>query len=350
MVLRLLEESTFLRSLFENVSDAILVVDKDGTVTGANAAFEKMTGWSAAEVIGHGELCDICRGVATCSEESTCVECFSKKSSVSSFEMQVRTRDGKEIPVVASSTRLPEIGHGALVLILRDMSEQQRAQRERHQRQLTRNVIEAQEAERKRISRDLHDGIGQALFSIMVGLKVVNQLDLDPAMREHLDEVQKLTAKTLDEVKNMSVQLRPSALDDLGLVPAVRSYAKGYQHTFGIRAQVEVQGKGRRYRSEVETAVYRIYQEAMINVAKYAQTEEVIVRLHDTGDLLELIVEDRGVGFDPENIQVQGTGLGLFGMRERADLIGGKVDLISVPGKGTTVRVTVPVQEEEASV
>ncbi|MGZ4106315.1 MAG: PAS domain-containing sensor histidine kinase [Tumebacillaceae bacterium] len=227
----------------------------------------------------------------------------------------------------------------------KEAEEQLRKEREHHQRQLTSYVIEAQENERKRISRDLHDGVGQALFSILVGLRVVNQLDLDEKVQAHLEEVQKLTSQTLEEVKSLSVELRPSALDDLGLIPALRSYARRFEQTFGIETTFDVTGPKRRFSPVIETTLYRMCQEAMTNAAKYADSAKVNVHLIADVDRVELKVQDFGRGFDPQHVQVQGTGLGLFGMRERTLLIGGDLQVHSVPGEGTLIHITIPIDE-----
>ncbi|WP_018131596.1 PAS domain-containing sensor histidine kinase [Effusibacillus pohliae] len=338
--------TSFLQSIFENVTDAIFIIDHKGYVSGANPAASKMTGWSLEELTGKVHFCEICRGMATCTAEATCVDCFGKQLNLPAFEMKIRTKDGREYPVVASSTRLGDREGNALIVILRDMSEQQRMERERFQRMMTNYVIQAQEEERKRVSRDLHDGVGQALYSILVGLKVVNQLDLAEPVKEHLLEVQLATARALEEVRNMAVELRPAALDDLGLVPAIRSYVKRYEQTFGINTRLSVVGPRRRYASSVETALYRICQEAMTNAAKYADADRIDIRLEDTGDRIELEVADDGCGFDPNEIRVQGTGLGLYGMRERAHLLGGSLQIRSAPGEGTAIHVVIPLTEE----
>ena len=342
----LLETSSFLESLFQNLSDAILVVNQEGTIIGVNHSFELLTGWHADELLGSAHLCGICRGTATCEEEMTCMECFAHRMKVPAFEMRVRKKHGDEIAVAASSTRLPDDGMGALVLILRDITEQQRMERERHQRQLTNYVIQAQEEERKRISRDLHDGMGQALYSIMVGLGVINQLELEESVKQHLDEVQQLTARTLEEIKSLSVELRPSTLDDLGLLPALRSYAKRFEQTFGIEVTLEAIGLKRRYDPTVETALYRICQEAMTNSAKYADSDKIYLRFTDQESQVGLFIQDHGRGFDPKQLRIQGTGLGLYGMRERASLIGGHLQIESAPDQGTSIRVTIPLDEK----
>jgi two-component system sensor histidine kinase NreB len=277
----------------------------------------------------------------------TCTECFFKQSRMPSFEMRIRTKDGGDYQVAASSTLLLEDSGAPMVLILRDMSEQLRAERERNQQKLTNYVIQAQEEERKRISRELHDGVGQALYSILVGLNVISQCQMDQQVKALLTDVQQMTARAMEEVKSLAVELRPSALDDLGLLPAIRSYMKRYEQTFGIDVTLEVTGSQRRYPPAIETALYRILQEAMTNAAKYADTEKILVRFNDAETGIDLTITDYGVGFDPEHIGIKGTGLGLFGMKERALLLGGTVEIRSSAGQGTSVSVHIPLKRGE---
>lgn len=339
------ETTQFLETIFENMSDAILVLDRDGYVVAANPAIEKMTGYKSDELIGQIHLCQICVGVATCAAEKSCVECFTFRSTAPSFEMKIRTKEGLEVPVAASSTRLPEQAAGALVIIMRDMSEQHRVERERFQRMMSNRTIQAQEEERKRVSRDLHDGVGQALYSIMIGLKILHNQSLNEDVKQYIDDVEQMTVRALEEVKNLAVELRPSALDDLGLVPAIRSFAKRFEDTFGIEVSIQTEGKKRRYSSAVETAVYRICQEAMTNAVKYADTDKISIHLFDRNNQLELEIQDYGKGFDLKHIEVQGTGLGLYGMQERADLVGGNVTIHSSIGHGTIVQTVIPLEE-----
>jgi len=335
----------FLETLFEHMSDAILIVDTNGFLIGVNQAAERLTGWTAEELVGKVHLCTICRGMATCTQEAACEDCFARQPRLSSFEIRLRTKSGEEFPVIASSTRLPDEAMGALALILRDMTEQQRMERERFRRMMSSRMIQAQEDERRRISRELHDSIGQTLYSILVGLRVVNGLEMEESMRKLLADMDQLASSALDEVKHMAVELRPSTLDDLGLVPAIRSFVKRFEQTFGIISTFQAVGGRRRFRPEVETALYRICQEAMTNAAKYAHTDTIAVSLLDTGETVELCIKDEGCGFNPDNLEVQGTGLGLYGMKERTHLIGGVLQIRSKPGEGTEVHVVVPLNE-----
>ncbi len=333
-------------SIFTLVSDAILVIDEQGFVVAANPASVKMIGCSTEELIGKVHFCSICTGMATSREEASCTDCFANKWNVPSFEMKIRTKGGSEYPVAASSTCLLTPSGKQVIVIMRDMSQQQKAEGERFQRQMINYVIQAQEEERKRVSRDLHDGVGQALYSILVGLKVLDQFHLEHDVKEQLENVWKLTTHALNEVKNMAVELRPSTLEDFGFLPTLRSYRKRYEQQYGIEMRLATKGHKRRYASIVETALYRICQEATINAAKYSGTSLIDIEMEDSDGTVMLTIRDYGQGFDPEQFLSQGSGLGLYGMKERAGLLGGTVAIHSVPGKGTTVQVIIPLTEK----
>ncbi|MEX2415016.1 MAG: sensor histidine kinase [Paenibacillaceae bacterium] len=210
--------------------------------------------------------------------------------------------------------------------------------------QTTRNMlIEAQEEERKRISHELHDSIGQALYSVLVGLKIMKNLKIEHSFRDHLLEMEKMTDKALDEVKRLAMELRPATLDDLGLIPAIRSYLDKYERTFGIHTNFQLIGKHNRYPQNIETAFYRITQEALTNTAKYAETSRVDVQITNLSDQLILIVTDEGTGF-PTGTKSKTSGLGLYDMKERAESIGGTFSILSEIGKGTRIEVQVKLQ------
>lgn len=208
-------------------------------------------------------------------------------------------------------------------------------------------VIHAQEAERARVARDLHDQIGQSLTSVLLGLRLVDGAlardtpDLDDA-RAHTSEVRGLVAQALDEVRRLAFDLRPTVLDDVGLVAALRRLAG--EHTERYRVPVELTLVGidddTRLPSEVETVVYRVVQEALTNVARHAEASRADVELAVEGHGVRARVVDDGVGFTVGD-HVLGS-LGLGGMRERASLVGGRLDIITGPGEGTTVVLKVP--------
>jgi len=212
--------------------------------------------------------------------------------------------------------------------------------------QLLDKVIRAQEEERQRIARELHDETSQALTSFMVGLKVLEGAENIEEVRQRAAELRRIAAGVLESVRSLALELRPSVLDDMGLIPALERYTRDYSRKFGITVDFHTVGiDGTRLRPQVETALYRIVQEALTNVARHADASTVSVLLERQANRLMVIVEDDGKGFDVDRLLRFGSPeekLGLFGMRERASLIGGELTIESSPGAGTTVFVEVP--------
>lgn len=220
-------------------------------------------------------------------------------------------------------------------------AEQERAEREHLRSQLLDKVITAQEEERKRIARELHDETGQALTSLMVHLKRMNENCPVPALEPQMEELRRLIAGTLDGVHNLSLELRPKALDDLGLEIALQRYLRDWRARYAIDADLVVVGTdGQRLPAPVETALYRIIQEALTNVARHACARNVSVLLERRDQRVRAIVEDDGLGFDLTEAAATGR-LGIYGMRERAELLGGTLTIESAPGQGTSIFVEV---------
>jgi signal transduction histidine kinase len=221
--------------------------------------------------------------------------------------------------------------------------------KERVRGQLLDKVITAQEQERKRIARELHDDTGQAITSLMVGLRAVSDT-CEPATRPQLAALREIAAQALDAVKRLARELRPPLLDDLGLAAALERYVTTYRHTHGLNVDLELTGfRGdERLAPEIELTVYRIVQEALTNVAKHAHAKNVSIVVERKPSALIAIVEDDGNGFDLRAV-VEGRQegrLGLAGMRERAELVGGRVQFESAQGKGSSVFVELPIQEQ----
>ncbi len=216
--------------------------------------------------------------------------------------------------------------------------------KEKLQARLLAKVINAQEEERKRIARELHDETSQALTSLMVGLRFIeDSVDITSVTKEIAD-LRMLAAQTLDEVHRLATELRPSVLDDLGLVAAMEKYAKEFSIKMNINVDTHVGGlRGLRLPSDIEVTVYRIVQEALTNVAKYARAKNVSVVLRYRDSSLVAIIEDDGIGFDVNGILTSQNKekLGLFGMYERASIIGGRLSIESQLGSGTTIYLEV---------
>jgi signal transduction histidine kinase len=207
----------------------------------------------------------------------------------------------------------------------------------RVQRDSLRRVIEGQELERRRLARELHDETGQALTSILLGLKSVETADDVPAA---VRELRQLVVGTLQDVRRLAVELRPKALDDFGLVPAVERLVDTFSSATGIEVQLESRIGDSRLPSEVETTLYRVIQEALTNIAKHAGARSVSLLLVRRDSSVTAVIEDDGHGFTPTD-EAQG-GIGLAGMRERVALLDGRLLVESSPAAGTTLAAEVP--------
>ena len=208
---------------------------------------------------------------------------------------------------------------------------------ERVARDTLRRIVAAQELERQRLARELHDETGQALTSILLGLK---QLE-GGGSQEAVAALRELVVATLQDVRRLAVELRPKVLDDFGLVPALERLTQGFAETTGIAVDLEASAITERLPTEVETAIYRIVQESLTNVVKHARAGRVSVLLTRAEGRIKAVIEDDGTGFDPS--ATDGGGIGLVGMRERIALIDGTLAVESSATTGTTVAVEVPV-------
>ena len=204
-----------------------------------------------------------------------------------------------------------------------------------------RRVVEAQELERARLARELHDETGQALTSILLGLKPLEQAAPSPEAATAIESLRELVVSTLQNVRRLAVELRPTALDDFGLVPAVERLADTFREQSGLTVDLEARLGDSRLPAEAETTLYRVIQEALTNIVKHAGATGVSILLQRRSHAVHLVVEDDGAGFDPA-VPREGA-LGLAGMRERVALAGGKLQIESTPGGGTTLVAEVPV-------
>jgi signal transduction histidine kinase len=208
--------------------------------------------------------------------------------------------------------------------------------------QLSRRLVEAQENERRHISRELHDEAGQALASLRFGLRLLEKdIERGASVSGRVAELMQRTDAVIDGLHRLAVDLRPASLDHLGLEVALRQYTRSVGTSFGLAVRFKARGlKSERLPAALETALYRIVQEAMTNVVRHARATRVDVLVELRGDRVTLMIEDDGIGFDPEASQV-GEHFGLLGIRERAEALGGTLTVESSPGAGSTVVVEV---------
>jgi two-component system sensor histidine kinase NreB len=199
---------------------------------------------------------------------------------------------------------------------------------------MMKQVMNIQEEERRRFSRELHDGIGQSLFSLII------QMDrlIGEQVHPDLETIRNHVSHIIEDVRELAWELRPSVLDDLGVVPAIRTYIENFSGHYGIKVRFDTNLR-RRLGTQEETTFYRTIQEALTNVGKYADTDEAEVTLLDLPDALQARITDKGQGFVRE---ASSRGVGLFSMEERARSIGGQLTIRSEPGVGTEVVLTVP--------
>ncbi len=211
--------------------------------------------------------------------------------------------------------------------------------------QLLEQVLSAQEQERKRIARELHDDTGQAITSLLLGLRAAGDA-CAPEARAQFSALREIAAQTLVSVKRLARELRPPLLDDLGLVAALERYAANYQTQFGQRVDFQATGfqDRERFASEIELTTYRVIQEALTNIVKHADARSVSIVLERKPHALMAIVEDDGCGFDLRALETaqEENKLGLFGMRERIELVNGRLQFESAPHSGTSVFVEIP--------
>jgi two-component system sensor histidine kinase DegS len=212
------------------------------------------------------------------------------------------------------------------------------------------HIIRAQEEERRRLAREIHDGPTQLLNSVVLRIDVCQRFfDSDlQRLKDELQQLKELVRLSLQDVRKIIFDLRPMALDDLGVVPALRTFLKDYQARTGIEADFSVFGNDRRYDPAFEIAIFRIVQEALTNVFKHAGASRVWVKVETAGgNQIKVQVKDDGAGFDPAQVKpgAAGTKFGLVAMRERTELLGGTMDIQSAPGQGTKLNFIFPLPE-----
>lgn len=216
-----------------------------------------------------------------------------------------------------------------------------------------REIIRIQEAERARISRELHDEFGQALTAIRLELELVIGEEPNPSSihTQRIKHIKTLVERTSRELQRLAYDLRPVVLDDMGLIPALRSLGEDFSLQTGVKIEFDL-NHPKRFSYELELALFRIAQEGLNNISKYAKARRVLIRLHEVQGYLELVIKDDGVGFDTNTLSgnVYSNGrphIGIKGMRERLRLFGGVLIVRSRPGRGTMLRARVSVIDQQ---
>jgi len=335
------------RELFENAKDAIYVHDLSGRYTSVNRAGERLTGFSREQILGKHYSNFVSPRDLKQVRTSLCRKLDEENETI--YEVNVITRTGQRVPVEISSRLIYENGVVAGVQgTARDITERKRAQEAL--RIYSQRLIQAQEAEREKIARELHDEIGQVLTAVRINLQSIQRSRGTGEGVRPLDESIAIVDEALGRVRELSIELRPSLLDDLGLSAALRWYVDRYAQRTGIIAEVldGFKEDGRLTR-ELETACFRIAQEALTNVARHAQAGSVSVQLERRRERMLLTIIDDGVGFDVDKLRKSASvasALGLRGMEERALALGGRLEIDSGLERGTRILATFPLKRK----
>ncbi len=334
------------RQLFENAHDAIWIQDLSGTIIGANYAAGELFGWSLPELIGMDRRNFVSpEGLALFEEVQD--KLMSSHNIKQPYTQNIIKKDGTKAILMVTTNLISISDHlYAFQFIGRDITKEIKMQENLHF--YLQQVTQAHEDERLRISRELHDSTAQDIIAILQRLESFCKTD------EHLP-VAKLRAlwnlygqikELLEDVRRLSRDLRPSILDDLGLLPAVEWLTEQLKSEHRIESSLVVSGKEKRFSTEIETTLFRVIQEALRNVVKHAEATKASVKIDFAKSSTRIAVSDNGKGFElPASLnELSRLGkLGLDGMLTRAKLVGGSFDLKSSLGVGTTIDISIPV-------
>ena len=331
--------NNYFKEIYEHIQDGIIVMTAAREIVMMNPAASRLTGWAVGERVPY---CTYCMEREKQTGEQTCY--LIANSEVPSFLSQMPTYHGKNIDVEMSTAAIypnSDTGETEYLLVLRDQELLKKAQEVDITKKMMRALIDAKESEHKRLAQELHDGVGQSLFTVSVALQAVNSfVQHNDKLSDYITEVQAELQRAMEDVKAYSHQLRPHSLDQLGLVPTIQMMldhlAKNMPHVSFMLHAPNIT----RFEAVIEINVYRVIQEALHNVLKYANAAHVNVTMTQDEDYLYVTIRDDGVGFNRKDITSEG--LGLKHMEERIAFIHGTCSIQSAVGSGTTIQLQVP--------
>ena len=339
--------------ILNSAGEGIYGVNREGKTTFVNPAAAKMLGWEVHELLGQPihEVAHHSKTDGTRYPPEACpILSAAREGGVHrASDEEFWRKDGTRFPVEYIANPIHEGSSivGAVVTFT-DITERKKAEEIRSR--LLEKVISAQEEERGRIARELHDETGQSLTALLVGLKTVGSAHTLEEAKEWAESLRAVASMALHEVGRLAWGLRPSVLDDLGLLATLERYAAEYADSYAIRVDLKTKGfGGTRLPFYIETTLYRIMQEALTNIAKHAAARSVCIIVEQEDQAVQMIVQDDGRGFDvDETLRTPGTtkGLGLHGMQERATLLNGSLTIQSSVRGGTTILVRMPLPKE----
>jgi two-component system, NarL family, sensor histidine kinase DegS len=237
----------------------------------------------------------------------------------------------------------------ALILLQDGVAEVLQTQSHEQRMEIGLRVIKAQEEERRRVAREIHDGPAQTFANIVLRLEIAEKLlELDPSrVKAELNDLKSLVRSNLQDIRRIIFDLRPMALDDLGIVPAISKYLDNLQENYGIICELRIEGREKRLFPAMEVALFRLIQEGMTNVAKHAHSAKADISLIHQDDCTIVRIRDYGKGFDVNSaLNAPGEHFGLIGMRERVEMFFGHFSIQSTLGKGTTIELSIPSKQK----
>jgi PAS domain S-box-containing protein len=342
-------QKEILQQIFDHVPVMLNFVDEHGRIQMVNREWERTLGWALKE-IQKGQL-DIFAELYPHPEYRQTVLRFLAESNGEWRDFKPRVKDGR---IIDTTWAVVHLSDGTSIGIGKDITDRKRAEKElrisrEHLRSLAAYLQSVREEERSRIARELHDEIGQSLTGIKFTL-VTSLRHLHGGDAADLAQALALTNELIGKVRDLSLELRPAMLDDLGLLPALRWHLDRYTTQFDIKVNFKHTGlEGRRLEPETEIAAYRIVQEALTNVARHAKIDKVDVSVSADLSAVHVRIQDKGAGFDPHSMSFSATG-GLSGMRERTTLLGGWLKIDSAPGSGALVSAELPLGTKASAV
>ena len=327
------------QAIFDASPDGFLVVDRKGVIRAVNPRAEELFGWTAEELRGENVdvlVPDAVRGVHHSHRARFVGDPHNRPMGVG-LDLRGRRKDGTTFPVeISLSPWTGSDGKISVICTVRDVSDYRRL------RNFSEGALLATEEERQRIARDLHDDTAQRLATLILR---VRRLALEPnadARAALLEDIRDEVVETTEGVKRIARGLRPPEIEELGLALAITAHARSLGEGTDFSVETELDSMEHELDDPAKLAIYRIVQEALSNVRRHAGSSGALVRLHLEGGRVVAEVVDRGRGFAASQTMERGGGLGLVGMRERATMLGGILTIESVPGEGTTVRVSLP--------
>ncbi|MBI4776699.1 MAG: PAS domain S-box protein [Deltaproteobacteria bacterium] len=336
-------------TLVEKANDGIVII-QDGKYVFVNQKFVDITGYAAQELQGidyFGVLSSDCVDYVKNIHEKR----IRGAKVPSIYETKVACKNGEVREVEVNAGLIVYKNRNAVLVIIRDISE--RLRYERDLIDLSEKLVHAQEEERKRISQELHDEVGQALSAININVEMLERTGniLSDASAKRLRDIRTLVEKSIDDIHRIAYDLRPHLLDDFGLVSALRWYTESFEDRTGIRVRLHLEGEASKLSPDIETLIYRVTQEALTNVSKHAEATKTDVLVDYRGKGISLTIADDGKGFNAEDRRSRyasrAGGMGLFGIRERVAVYGGRLDVESNSnGGGTKLLVQVPLRQE----